>query len=1095
MPSTPTERDAVLPGASTKAEAHPYPLTPLQEGMLLHAVSAPGSGVDIEQVVIRSRARWRVDDLQRAWRETIAAEPTLRTAFAWSADGRPCQCPVDSATLPCTVESWRDVPAEACEARLEAWLAADRHAPLALDAAPLIRVAILTEAAGEDLCVWTFHHALLDGRSFPLVLDEVFDRYDGVRRTRAAARAASHRDFVAWLHATDWRPHEAYWRDTLAGFTAPTRLAIEAPPAAEGPRAHAELALTLDAPATAALESFAAAQGVTTTTLVQGAWALALHHFSRETDVVFGATRACRHGLPGLTDALGLFINTLPMRVRIDRARPLAEWLTDVRRTWRAMRPHEHTPLTRVQAASDVPAGQPLFDSLVVVEHRTIGEVMHSRGGAWAGRAARYHGQTNVALTLTAYGGERLALHLGAYHDRVPPAIARAMLQAVRTLLCAMPVNAATPIGRLPIHTAEERRALLARGNDTDIEAGPDALLQHAVEASAGSTPDAPAVVAGDAVVTYAALDARANRLAHHLRALGVSPRDRVAVCLDRSIDLVVALLGVLKAGAAYVPVDPDYPADRVAFMLDDAAAPVVLTSRAAAVRLPASASRVVVVDDLETALAACPATRLDDAVTPGDAAYVIYTSGSTGRPKGAINTHRGIVNRLRWMQAFYRLTPADTVLQKTPCSFDVSVWEFFWPLAEGARLVMAAPGAHRDPDALVDAIVAHGVTVVHFVPSMLRAFLDAPRVTACTSLREIVCSGEALTPELVDRCHARLPATIRNLYGPTEAAVDVTHWTCPREAPTRVVPIGHAVPNTRCYVLDEALEPVPLGVAGELYLGGVQVGAGYHRRPDLTADRFLPDRFSGVAGARLYRTGDLCRQRPDGGLEYLGRTDSQVKIRGVRIEPGEVEAALATLDGVREAVVVVRQDVAGDARLVGYVVTADPVAAPLADWRRALAARLPDALVPRHLVALDRLPVGPNGKLDRDRLPAPDRGAVPASARVAPATDLERRLAAIWCEVLGVAEVGTAESFFEAGGHSLSLMQVHRRLCDTLGVALPIATLFRHPTIASLAAVLQPSPAEVPAAGAPLAAVAAARAARQRQAAARLQAARRPAR
>ena len=714
---------------------------------------------------------------------------------------------------------------------------------------------------------------------------------------------------------------------------------------------------------------------------------------------------------------------------------------------------------------------------------------MRARGGAWTARHVAYHGQTNLALTLTAYGGERLALHLGFYHDRVAPDTAARMLASVRTLLLAMPLAATLPLGRLPLHTADERRALIAHGNDTDVDYGPPGLLHHAIEAAAARTPEALAVVAGELSLSYAALDRRANQLAHHLRALGVQPRQRVAVCLERSIDMVVALVGVLKAGAAYVPVDPDYPADRVAFMLDDAGAPVVLTTLDVALRLPPTSSLVVALDEVVEVLAALPPVRPSDAVGSDDPAYMIYTSGSTGRPKGAVNTHRGIVNRLRWMQAFYQLTPADSVLQKTPFSFDVSVWEFFWPLGEGARLVMAAPGGHRDPDYLARTIADERVSVLHFVPSMLRAFLQARMVEACTSVREIICSGEALPADLVDACHRALPATIRNLYGPTEAAVDVTHWTCPRVAATSCVPIGYAVPNTRCYVLDDALEPVPPGVSGELHLGGVQVGAGYHGRPDLTAARFLPDPFSRVPGARLYKTGDVCRRLPDGALEYLGRTDHQVKIRGFRIELGEIEAALAPLPAVREAVVVARHEEApGDVQLVAYVVGPDP-AGPVEPLRRALAATLPDYMVPAHIVVLTTLPLSPNGKLDRARLPRPAAGGE-TTRRVAPATDLEGRIAAIWCEVLGVEAVDATVSFFEAGGHSLRLMQVHRRLCDALGVDVPIVTLFRHPTVRALAAELGAVSVAV-ASGA----ASADRAARQRDAAARMRAARGPAR
>ncbi len=1083
-----TGRDALLPAPPPTAAASdaPLPLVPLQAGMLLHAVRAPGSGVDIEQIVLRTRERLRAADLHAAWRAVVFAEPMLRTAFTWTADGRPVQQAAPDVTLDWTVESWRDVAPADVAPRLAAWLAADRRRPLPLDQAPVMRWTLLQEAGGDDILIWTFHHALLDGRSFPLVLDDVFARYDHAAAPRAVEPRGAFGDVVRALAATDWSAADRFWHATLAGVTSPTRLALAAPAPAAPPatRVHDEIARRLEAAETAALESFAAAQGVTMHTLVQAAWALLLHHYSHEHDVMFGVTRAGRHlPVPGVERMLGLLINTLPLRVAIDRAQPLEVFLADVRRAWRAQRPWAHTPLTRVQAASAVPAGQPLFDTLVVYEHRAIDEVMRSRGGAWASRRVAYHGQTNIGVTLTAYGGERLSLHLGFYHDRLEPGVAARMLAGLRTLLLAMPLAAALPIGRLPLHTADERRALLAHGNDTDVDYGPAGLLQHTFEAAAARTPDAVAVVAGEGTLTYAALDRRANQLAHHLRGLGLQPRERVAVCLERSLDMVVTLLAVLKAGAAYVPIDPDYPADRVAFMLADAGATVVVTHLEVAARLHTDAI-VLALDEAGEALDERPATPPVASIGPDDPAYMIYTSGSTGRPKGAINTHRGIVNRLRWMQAFYQLTPADAVLQKTPFSFDVSVWEFFWPLGEGARLVVAAPDSHRDPDALVAAVTTHQVTVLHFVPSMLRVFLQARHVATCTSVREIICSGEALAPDLVDACHRVLPATLRNLYGPTEAAVDVTHWTCPREAPTTRVPIGYAAPNTRCYVLDDALEPVPAGVSGELYLGGVQVGTGYHGRPDLTAARFLSDPFAAVPDARLYRTGDICRRLPDGALEYLGRTDHQVKVRGFRIELGEIEAALAAQPGVTDAVVVARQDVPGDPQLVAYVT--GPAAVD--SLRRALAAALPDYMVPQHIVALAALPLSPNGKLDRARLPRPAAGGGEAARRVAPATDLERRIAAIWCEVLGVDAVGVTVSFFEAGGHSLSLMQVHRRLCDALGLDVPIVMLFRLPTVRALAAEL------ARATDAPLAVAAAApadRAARQRDHAARMRAAR----
>ena len=1025
--------------------------------MLLHHVTAAAPGVDIEQVVCRFPGRLDIHRLQRAWQRTLETHEVLRNGFTVDSSGLPWQQPAPVVHVRIQVERQDGSEAHQPDAQLAAYLQADRTRAFDLAVAPLMRWTVIPADAG-DILVWTFHHVLLDGRSFPLVLDEVFGQYDGDDGTDRvpAARRRPFRDFCTWLHGRDWATSEGFWRTRLAGFTAPTQLALPAPDGPDAAAGHDEIRIDLPESDTDALTRFAEAIGVTPNTVVQGAWALLLHHYSRESDVVFGATRACRRG--AIDDAegmIGLLINTVPMRVTIDRAMPLASWLAGLRDDWRALRDHELTPLALVQQWSEVPRGQSLFTTLVVYEHQTLDGMMRARGGAWTGRQVEYHGQTNFDVTLTAYGGRVLHLRLGYYRDRLGTGQARRMLGHLRTLLGAMPSRATTPVGDIPFQTDADRVATLALSNETDVDYGEPEHLLAAFEACAARHPDAAALTFRDETTSYGDLDRGANRLAHLLRARGVTPGQRVAVCLERSSDLLLALYGVLKAGCAYVPVDPDYPADRVAFMLADAEPALVIVDRPDRIPATGVAAPIFAFDRERAALAGMSSTRPDVLVDPSQPAYMIYTSGSTGRPKGAPNSHRGIVNRLWWMQHEYRLTPADAVLQKTPFSFDVSVWELFWPLMVGARLVIAEPGGHRDPQYLIRTIDAERITVVHFVPSMLRVFLSAPDVGRCTSLREVICSGEALPPDLVDQCHAALPATVRNLYGPTEAAVDVTHWTCPRGGPTSRVPIGRPVANTRCYILDDRGVPVPRGVPGELYIAGVQVGLGYHNRPDLTAERFLADPFASRPGARMYRTGDLCRHLEDGAIEYLGRLDHQVKIRGFRIELGEIEAALSALPTIHEAVVMAREDEPGDRRIVAYVV-AQGTATGLVDlWRAALAATLPEYMLPQHFVVLAELPLSPNGKVDRKRLPRPvvDRG--PASEGLAPSSVLERQIAAIWSEVLGVPHVGVRDNFFEAGGQSLKLMQVHHQLRVKLDFDIPIVTLFQHPTIASLSEVL----------------------------------------
>ncbi|MDB4955265.1 MAG: Amino acid adenylation [Myxococcales bacterium] len=574
-----------------------------------------------------------------------------------------------------------------------------------------------------------------------------------------------------------------------------------------------------------------------------------------------------------------------------------------------------------------------------------------------------------------------------------------------------------------------------------------DARIHETIERQAAATPESIAVKFEGQSLSYAELNARANQLARHLRRLGVAPEMLVGIAMERSLEMIISLLGVLKAGAAYVPFDPGYPKDRLAYMIGDARPRLVLTQERLRMALPAEGIAICAVDSAWDEIAGHPGDNLGVGVAAKNLAYVIYTSGSTGRPKGAMNSHEGIANRLQWMQEQYRLTPDDRILQKTPFSFDVSVWELFWPLMYGARLIMAKPGGHQEPRYLIDTIVSEGITTVHFVPPMLAAFLETEGVERCTSLQRVVCSGEALSHELVVRFHQRLDAGLYNLYGPTEASVDVSHWTCePGGAP--VVPIGHPIANLRLHVLDPHLEPVVLGAAGEIHIAGIGLGRGYLARPGLTAERFVPDPLSPEPGGRLYKTGDLGRLRPDGAIEYLGRIDHQVKIRGFRIELGEIEAVLAQHAVVREVIVIAREDTPGDKRLVAYVVCRDG-ATDSGVLRAHLAAKLPEYMVPSAFVVLDELPLTPNGKIDRQALPAPADDAYQHAEYVAPRTHTERVLAEIWCKVLGIEQVGIHDNFFELGGHSLLIVRLVIRIADKLGVEVPAASVFTRPTIA----------------------------------------------
>jgi amino acid adenylation domain-containing protein len=607
-------------------------------------------------------------------------------------------------------------------------------------------------------------------------------------------------------------------------------------------------------------------------------------------------------------------------------------------------------------------------------------------------------------------------------------------------------------ISELSVVPEEEKKKLIIEFNDTKVDYPLDKCLHEFFEAQVERTPDAVAAVFKGERLTYHELNKRTNQLAHRLRKLGVGPETLVGVYMERSLEMVISLYGILKAGGAYVPLDPEYPAERISFMLEESQVPVLLTQKCLESKIPGHSAKVICVDSEWEMIAAESGDNLQTETKPDHLAYVIYTSGSTGRPKGVMNIHRGICNRLLWMQDAYKLTPADRVLQKTTFSFDVSVWEFFWPLMFGAALVVAEPGGHRDTGYLVKTIVDEKITTMHFVPSMLQVFLEDKDVRACKSIKRVICSGEALPYDLQERFFELLNAELHNLYGPTEAAVDVTYWACQPGSSLKTVPIGRPIANTQTYILDRYMHPVPIGVSGELHLGGVQIARGYLNRPELTAEKFLPDPFSREPGARLYKTGDLCRYFPDGNIEYLGRNDFQVKIRGQRIEIGEIEAVLSLFPAVREVTVLAREDVAGDKRLVAYIVSRQQANLDLEELRNFARDKLPSYMVPSTIVRMETFPLTSSGKVDRRSLPVPERKRQMDRSYVAPQGESERILATIWEELLQVDKVGVRDNFFDLGGHSLLLVKMVPKVATAFGRKVTIIDLFQRPTIKALA-------------------------------------------
>ncbi|OYD69574.1 non-ribosomal peptide synthase protein (TIGR01720 family)/amino acid adenylation domain-containing protein [Rhodococcus sp. OK302] len=1046
-----------------------WSLSPLQSGLLFHAALA-ASSMDVYTAQLRINLEGRVDAgrLRTAAAGLLARHPNLRTAFVYDDEGVPAQVVVDDVEVP-----WRAVDLSASGTDIESELAraldADRRARFDLAAPPHLRLTLFRTAPEQFVLAITNHHIILDGWSMPLLVRELLTRYAADGTPAGLPNPPSYRSYLEWLANRDREATSSAWEAALDGLEEPTLLAPPGSAAAYGVPEDVDIVL----PDTVrdALAEVVRSGGITMNTVVQAAWGVLLSRLLSRDDVIFGTTVAGRPPqLPGVENMMGLFINTLPVRVRISPEESLAQLLTRLQGEQSRLLDYHEVSLGEVQSRAGL--GN-LFDTLSVFESYPVDKSGLDENSDIVGMRVTdldARDATHYPITLLSILEPSLRLSLryqpGIFDRATMTMLGERLVRILETIAD----DVSTPVGEVDIFVSGERELVLDSWNATG-HALPGVTLADLFDAQVARTPGAVAVVFEGTALSYREFDARVNRLARFLISVGVGPEVSVGVAVGRSVELLVAIYAVVKAGGAYVPVDVDQPVERVGFAVSSAGAVLILTVSGGGGGLPVGV-RVVELDVVD--VSGFSSVRVTDAdrvarLLPEHPAYVMFTSGSTGRPKGVVVPQVGVVNRLLWMQDRYPLSSDDVVLQKTPVTFDVSVWELFWPLIVGARVVVAVAGGHRDPVYLSRVIVGQAVTVVHFVPSMLDVFVAESGAAACVGLRRVFASGESLSVVSAVRLRDVLPGVeLHNLYGPTEASVDVTfHEFGSGVVGVGSVPIGVPVWNTRVFVLDSRLRPVPVGVVGELYLGGVQLARGYVGRADLTADRFVADPFGG-SGSRLYRSGDVVRwvrlsgARGDvasssgvrgdvassGELEYVGRSDFQVKLRGQRVELGEVEAVLLRQVGVAQAVVVLRGGVGGE-YLAGFVVPVSGVSLDVGVVLGGVAAELVGFMVPSVLVVLSGLPVTVNGKLDRKALP--DTGFSGTTFR-SPSSPTEQAVATAFADVLGVERISADDSFFDLGGDSLSAARAVARINSALGSTLSIAALFDAPVVSALA-------------------------------------------
>ncbi|MGD9657834.1 MAG: amino acid adenylation domain-containing protein [Methylocystis sp.] len=1037
-----------------------YPVTPLQAGLLFHTLSEPNSGVYVMQHRYWIEGDIDIDSFRHAWQAIADAHPIFRTSFVWEGLETPLQLVWRHIELPFSYADWRSFSEAERDKRLNSLLAEERAKGFELGSAPLIRIRLFRIDNRQYLLIRSHHHILFDAWCTSLILEELRSNYDALVAERAPAERihVGFRDYIAWLQRRDSAGAEPFWRDYLRGFDEPTpffpgRSSVLASKGVE------DVTLLLSREETDALEQIARRLHVTVNTFAQAALALLLARYTNRKEILLGVTVSGRPAdLPHVESILGLFINALPLRVAIEADQSLTTLLENVLASNYAIRDYEYISLTKIHEWSEIPAGTEMFHYLLTFENAPVDQWLMEPHGDWRFTSCWHRTHTNYPITFVVIPGPRLHLQVTYARDRVGAEVAEQLLDHYRRLLVDMIRRPNARLGEFEMLAEDERRLLTEQWNQTEYHYAEPCDIVGRFEEQVKLRPDAIAACCDGATLSYRELALRARVVAAGLIREGVEADELVALLDYRGLDFLVMMLGVFYAGAGYLPLDPAYPDGRIAQILVEAKVPRMLTGRSFIPRAESIISGVGLNSIRMLNIAALEGhgePYVERRHRPTGLAFVIFTSGSTGKPKGAAVEHQGMFNNLITKERALGLTCDDVIAQTASQCFDISVWQFLTALALGARVEILPDDISRDPERLLDEIDTRGVTILETVPSMIRALLDASDIhRRLHSLRWLLPCGEAFAPELCRLFMERFPhVRLLNAYGPAECSDDVSYFPIdiPPEGDDLSVPIGSPVDNTRLYIVNKWLEPASVGVSGEICVAGIQVGRGYLNRPDLTAASFLPDPFE-QSGGRLYRTGDLGRRRDDGVIEFLGRIDHQVKIRGNRIEPGEIEARLVSHPDVRGACVIIQEVSKGARRLIAYVASpADRFFSE--ELRRHIRSTLPDYMVPEAFIRLDALPLSPNGKVDRKALPTPELELSISSRRVAPRNPTEETIAQIWMDLLGAPDVGVNDNFFDLGGHSLLAARVASRIRSIFAIELPLRELLEASDISDLAA------------------------------------------
>lgn len=1044
-----------------RKDSGPVPLSFAQQRLWFLDQLVPGNPFYNLASVVRLMFPIQAAALRQSLNHVIQRHEVLRTVFT-PTDGQPLQIIQPDLPVNLPIIDLQGLPASQREAKATEIATEEALRSFDLAKGPLLRASLLKLGAADFVFLLTMHHIISDAWSleiFARELNEFYTKLVTGKPHSLPELPVQYADYAIWQR--EWLSGEVlkrqleYWKEALAGLPMVELPTDHARPAVQSFRG-AQMQVILPRLLSQALRELSNREGVTLFMALLAAFQTLLYRYTGQEDIVVGVPIAGRNRAE-IEHLIGFFVNSLVFRTDISGNPSFRELLSRVHRTALEAYSHQDLPFEKLvdemQLERDL-SRNPLFQVTFQLQQATQAAQSFSRSQpslVLKGQAALFDLSFRLWDTAEGITGV-IEFNTDLFEEDT---IVR-MAANYRSLLEGIIRDPHQHLAELALLDPAEEIQLLSSWTGPRIWYPSETCLHRLFEAQVERTPDAIAVIFEQKSMIYKDLNWRASQLAGFLRRLGVRPEVFVGIYMERSLEMVVALLGVLKAGAAYVPLDPSYPSERLDYMITDTRAPVILTQQPLVDRLPKNHAKLVCLDTDWDEIEQGWEPNLPNGVSPDHPAYVIYTSGSTGRPKGVVISHRGICNHMLWMRETFPLNAEDRVLQKTPFSFDASVWEFYAPLIAGAELVMALPDGHSDSTYLVKTIAEKDITTLQVVPTMLRLILEEPELENCKSLRRVFCGGESLPAELREHFFARLDSDLYNLYGPTEASIDTTFWRCAQGNHASAVPIGTPIANTQVYVLDRNLQVVPAGVPGELYIGGAGLARGYHRQPGLTAEKFIPNPFDDEAGTRLYKTGDLVRSSPDGVIEFLGRLDHQVKLRGFRLELEEIEAVLNDHPDVQECVVMAREDIPGDQRLAAYYTLHPDSATSESELHKHLRQRLPEYMIPGSFMKLDHFPLAPNGKIDRRTLPAP--ASVQTGRKrtfMAPRNSIEEELAALWAEVLGLEQVGIHDNFFEIGGHSLLATQLISRMRRLFQIEVPLRRLFETPTIADFAEIV----------------------------------------